>query len=230
MSSTPMSRSAYVHEQFEDLEQQTHSATLGMWTFLATEVLFFGVLFTAYTMYRIRWPDAFRRGSEDLKLWIGGANTAVLLTSSLFMALAVRAAAMGANRWVILHLCLTIVLGVTFLGLKGTEYYLEAKEHLVPGVNFTTVAPDEANKPPSEQHPRPVQQRLFMQFYFIMTGLHAIHMIVGISLLTVLAVLTKRGHYNTEYHNPIEMAGLYWHFVDVVWVFLYPALYLLRQG
>jgi len=221
---------ARVDQQFQDAEQQRHSATLGMWTFLATEVLFFGVLFTSYSMYRLRWPDEFRHGSQDLKLWIGGVNTAVLLTSSLFMALAVRAATAGDNRWVAIHLCLTIALGVAFLGLKGTEYYLEARDHLVPGVNFTTIPPDEVNKPPAEQHPRPIQQRLFMLYYFIMTGLHAVHMIVGISVLTVLVILTRRGHFSADYHNPIEIAGLYWHFVDVVWVFLYPALYLLRQG
>ena len=225
-----MSKPAYVEQQFEDMEQQTHSATLGMWTFLATEVLFFGVLFSSYAMYRTRWPEEFKHGSEDLKLWIGGANTAILLTSSLFMALAVRAASVGQNGRLILHLCLTISLGVVFLGLKGTEYYLETKEHLVPGINFTTIPPDEVGKPPSDQHPRPTQEKLFMQYYFIMTGLHATHMIVGISVLSVLVVLTARRHFSAEYHNPVEIAGLYWHFVDVVWVFLYPALYLLRQG
>jgi cytochrome c oxidase subunit 3 len=225
-----MSNPAYVEQQFQDIEQQTHTATLGMWVFLATEVLFFGVLFTAYTVYRTRWPEQFKHGSNDLKIWIGGLNTVVLLTSSFFMALAVRASAAGNNRGVIGFLIVTILLGISFLGLKGLEYSLETQEHLVPGINFSTIPPDEASKPASEQHPRPRQERLFMLFYFIMTGFHAIHMIVGISVLTVLAVLTKRGHFSAEYHNPIEIAGLYWHFVDIVWVFLYPALYLLRQG
>ncbi len=152
-----MSKPAYVEQQYEDIEQQTHSATLGMWLFLATEVLFFGVLFTSYTVYRTRWPDAFRHGSEDLKLWIGGINTAVLLTSSLFMALAVRSAKQGNDRGIVLHIGLTIVFALIFLGFKGFEYSLETHECLVPGINFTTIPPDEASKPASQQHPRPLR-------------------------------------------------------------------------
>jgi cytochrome c oxidase subunit 3 len=225
-----VSNPAYVEQQYEDFGQQTQSATLGMWTFLATEILFFGVLFMSYAVYRTRWPDAFRAGSRDLKIWIGAINTVVLLTSSLFMALAVRSAKQGNNRGVVAHLGVTIALGLIFLGFKGFEYSLEIHECLVPGVNFTTIPPDEASKPPSQQHPRPEQERLFMLFYFIMTAFHAIHMIVGIGVMSVLIVLTRRGHFSAAYHNPIEIAGLYWHFVDIVWVFLYPTLYLLRQG
>ncbi len=225
-----MSKPLYVEQQFEDIEQQTHSATLGMWVFLSTEILFFGVLFVSYMVYRTRWPEAFRHGSRDLELWIGGVNTAVLLTSSLFMAVAVRAAALGDNRHVVRFLGLTIVFGLIFLGFKGFEYSLEIREHLVPGINFTSIPPDETGLPPSQQHPRPEQERLFMLFYFIMTGFHALHMIAGIGVLTTLLIMTRRGHFSAEYHNPIEIAGLYWHFVDIVWVFLYPALYLLRQG
>jgi cytochrome c oxidase subunit 3 len=225
-----VSKASHVEQQFEDMEQQTHTATLGMWTFLATEILFFGVLFASYTMLRMRWQEAFRHGSEDLKIWIGGINTAVLLTSSTFMALAVRSAKIGHIKWLLIHLGITVVLGLAFLGLKATEYYLETKEHLVPGYNFSQIAPDEQNKPPSEQHPRPEKEELFMMFYFIMTAFHALHMIVGISVIAVLMVLARRGHYTAEYHNPVEIAGLYWHFVDIVWVFLYPALYLLRQS
>ena len=225
-----MSKPAYVEQQYEDIGQQTHSATLGMWLFLATEVLFFGVLFVSYTVYRTRWPDAFRQGSEDLELWIGGINTAVLLTSSLFMALAVRDAKRGHNGGVAAYLGLTILFGVIFLGFKATEYTLEAHEHLVPGINFSTIPPDETSKPPSQQHPRPEQERLFMLFYFIMTAFHATHMLVGIGVMIVLIILTRRGHFSPAYHNPVEIAGLYWHFVDIVWVFLYPILYLLRQG
>ena len=225
-----MSKAAHVELQFEDMEQQTHTVTLGMWTFLATEILFFGVLFVAYTMLRMRWQEAFRHGSEDLKLWIGGANTAILLTSSTFMALAVRAAKIGDAKWLMIHLAITVLFGLAFLGLKATEYYLETKEHLVPQINFSRIAPDEQDKPPAQQHPRPDIEELFMGFYFIMTAFHAIHMIVGISVLIVLILLAKYRHFSPEYHNPVEVAGLYWHFVDIVWVFLYPALYLLRQS
>lgn len=220
----------YVEQQFEDIEQQTHAATLGMWVFLATEILFFGVLFTSYTVCRTRWPEAFRHGSEDLYLSIGGINTAVLLTSSFFMALAVRAAAQGDNPRIVNWLAITIVFGVAFLALKGFEYSLDYKEQLVPGVNFSAISPEDARKSPAQQDPRPEQEKLFMILYFVMTSFHALHMLVGVSLLTVLLILARRRHFSAEYHNPVEIAGLYWHFVDIVWVFLYPTLYLLRQA
>jgi cytochrome c oxidase subunit III len=224
------SSSAHIEQQFEDSDQQKHAATLGMWVFLATEVLFFGVLFTSYIVCRTRWPEAFRDSSRDLELWIGGTNTAVLLTSSLFMAMAVRAAALGDNRRVELFLVFTIALGLAFLGFKAIEYTIEYHERLIPVLNFARIPPDQAGLPPSLQHPRPRQEELFMCFYFIMTALHALHMIAGVGVLTTLLIMTRRGHFSAEYHNPIEIAGLYWHFVDIVWVFLYPTLYLLRQG
>jgi cytochrome c oxidase subunit 3 len=225
-----VTKPAYVEQQFEDIEQQTHAATLGMWVFLSTEILFFGVLFCSYMTCRTRWPDAFRHGSEDLFLWIGGINTAVLLTSSLFMALAVRSAARGDNRRVAIWLCITTAFGVAFLGIKGFEYAQDAKERLIPVYNFSAISPEDAGKPPSKQDPRPQQEQLFMVFYFIMTGFHALHMLAGVGVLLVLLIMTLRGRFSAEYHNPIEIAGLYWHFVDIVWVFLYPALYLLRQA
>ncbi len=215
---------------FEDIDQQRESSSLGMWTFLATEVLFFGALFVGYFVYRVRYPEAFRRGSEEMNLWLGGLNTAVLLTSSLTMALGVHAAGHGDNRGIRRFLAVTMVLGLAFLGIKAIEYAAEAHERLVPAVNFSTIPPDEAGLPSARQHPRPHQVELFMIFYFVMTGLHALHMIVGVSVLSFLFVLTGRGWFTARWHNPIETAGLYWHFVDIVWVFLYPCLYLLRQG
>ncbi len=141
-----------VGEQFEDAGQQRETASLGMWAFLSTEVLFFGALFTAYFVYRVRYPQAFRHGSEDMRLWLGGINTAVLLTSSLAMAMAVHAAARGENRRIQLYLILTMILGIAFLGIKATEYTIDAHEHLVPGANFSTIPPDEVGKPASQQH------------------------------------------------------------------------------
>ncbi|HEX4124208.1 MAG TPA: cytochrome c oxidase subunit 3 [Tepidisphaeraceae bacterium] len=240
---------AHLAEQFEDAEQQREVATLGMWTFLATEILFFGAVITAYCVCRLRWPEAFRYGSLDLKWYMGCTNTAVLLMSSFTMALAVRAGAMGRNNWVVGYLIATIVLGSMFLGIKGTEYYLEFAEHLAPGTNFWAIAPTEAQKAPvvrdfdafersleraglhvqKAPETRPQQERLFMVFYFTMTGFHALHMVIGITLLLVMIVLTRRGHFSAAYHNPIEISGLYWHFVDVVWLFLFPLLYLLRN-
>jgi len=227
---TAHERPAYVAQQFEDFEQQTHSATLGMWTFLSTEILFFGVLFVSYMVCRTRWPDAFRQGSRDLILWIGVVNTAVLLTSSLFMALAVRAAGLGNQRGLITFLSLTLLFGLMFLGFKGYEYSLDVREQLVPNYNFSTLSPAEAAKPPARRQLRPAKECLFMVFYFIMTGFHALHMLAGVGVLTVLLIMSARGRFTAECHNPIEIAGLYWHFVDVVWVFILPALYLLRNG
>jgi cytochrome c oxidase subunit 3 len=242
-------RPDHLHEQFEDAEQQREVATLGMWTFLATEILFFGALFTAYSVCRLRWPMAFREGSIDLKWYMGCINTAVLLMSSFTMALAVRAGSMGKNDRLVGYLIATIILGSMFLGIKATEYYLEFAEHLAPGTNFSVTPPSDAQKPAmlkafesfehamesaglhasTQPHPRPTQEQLFMVFYFTMTGFHALHMVIGISLLAVMIVLTKRGHFSAAYHNPIEVSGLYWHFVDVVWIFLFPLLYLLRN-
>ena len=250
---TDVSRSL-VPEQFSDRHQQKEAATLGMWTFLATEVLFFGALFASYTIYRHQWPDSFRRGSLDLKWYLGGLNTAVLLVSSFFMAMAVHAGAIGSNRKIIRYLVLTIFVGSIFLAIKGTEYYIEFKEHLVPGPNFSIEPPkeeelgtfvgafdkfekwfhssvlnDQARYEQEKHLPRDRGEQLFMLFYFIMTAIHATHMIIGISIMIVLIVLAKRGMFSAKYHNPVEMFGLYWHFVDIVWVFLFPTLYLLRQ-
>jgi cytochrome c oxidase subunit 3 len=238
-----------VPEQFEDRFQQKEAVTLGMWTFLATEVLFFGALFTGYTIYRHQYPNAFRQGSLDLKWYMGGVNTAVLLLSSFFMAMAVHAAAIGSNSKIIRYLIITIIVGCLFLAIKGTEYYIEYCEHLVPGSNFWLHKPSEeqvgpvvrgfdkfeewfktkVSKPEQEADQRQQDEQLFMLFYFIMTAIHATHMIIGICIMLVLVAMAKRGVFSEKYHNPVEMFGLYWHFVDIVWVFLFPTLYLLRQ-
>ncbi|HTW95995.1 MAG TPA: cytochrome c oxidase subunit 3 family protein [Tepidisphaeraceae bacterium] len=225
-----MTKSAQVDEQFQDMEQQSHSATLGMWIFLATEILFFGAMFAAYMVCRTRWADDFAEGSRHLKMWIGGLNTFLLLTSDLCMALAVRAAAGGKNRAVQGMLAVTICLALAFLGCKGMEYTMEINEGLLPGSHFSTVSPDEMSLPAADQHPRPRQMQLFMFFYFVMTAVHALHIIVGIGIMLVLIVMARRKMFSAQYFNPVDMAGLYWHFVDIVWVFLYPALYLLRKG
>jgi cytochrome c oxidase subunit 3 len=187
-----------------------------MWVFLATEVMFFGGLFLGYTVYRTQHPQAFAAASHHLKMPLGAANTAVLLTSSLTVALAVHAAHLGRRRALAAFLLATIVLGLVFLGIKGMEYYYEYVEHLIPGRLFHYEGPAPAEG-----------VQLFFLFYFAMTGLHATHMIVGIALMTVMAVLAWRGRFSTEYYSPIEMSGLYWHFVDIVWIFLFPLLYLI---
>jgi cytochrome c oxidase subunit III len=201
-------------EQFDDLTQQHEAASLGMWVFLVTEILFFGGLFAGYTVYRAIYPEGFREASHHLDLLLGGINTAVLITSSLTMALAVHSVQEGQRRAVLRFLLLTLMLGAVFLGIKGTEYAHKYAEELVPGLRF------------GYSGPHPSQVQLFLSFYFVMTGLHAFHMLVGMALLGVLAFLAWRGHFSAAYYAPVETSGLYWHFVDIVWIFLFPLLYL----
>lgn len=206
---------AILSEQFDDLEQQAEASTVGMWTFLATEVLFFGGLFLAYTIYRILYPNEFAIGSHHGNVMLGTINTFVLLTSSLTVALAVRAAQVDANRSLVRLLGGTILLGVIFLVLKGVEYHEHISDHLLPGSGFRKDLPPKVE--------------LFFWLYFVMTGLHAIHVLVGIGVLAVMALLAWKRRFSSRYYNPIEVSGLYWHFVDIVWVFLYPLLYLIHQ-
>jgi cytochrome c oxidase subunit 3 len=202
--------------QFETVEQQQETSTLGMWAFLVTEVMFFGGLFTAYTVYRYLYPQAFQEASHHLNYIIGAANTAVLISSSMTMALAVRGAQLGNRRVQVVFLAATILLGAVFLGVKVFEYHEKFVHHLVPGPDFHFEG----------SHVREAQ--IFFSLYFAMTGMHAIHMIIGIGLLSTLLVLAARGRYTPEYHTPVELAGLYWHFVDIVWIYLFPLLYLIR--
>jgi cytochrome c oxidase subunit 3 len=207
---------SYPSEQFQEAAQQDEAAALGMWTFLATEVLFFGGMFLAFYAYRLRWPASFAEGARELKWYLGTINTAVLLTSSYTMALGVHSAREGEGKKVVRWLLVTAGIGVVFLGIKGTEYAIEYREHLVPGLNYRGDG-------------RAEHEALFMTFYFVMTGFHAVHMVVGLGVLVTLAVMARRGRFSARYHNPVEVGGLYWHFVDMVWVFLYPTLYLLRH-
>jgi cytochrome c oxidase subunit 3 len=215
---------SHLAHQFEDPGQQHASATLGMWTFLATEVMFFGGLFAGFVVYRFTDPRAFALACRKLLVWAGTINTFVLLTSSLTMALAVRAGQQGKASWQVRFLLLTMLLATIFLGIKSFEYYEEYENHLVPGLNFS---PD-ALKIPAGATPLVVQQtELFFVFYFFMTGLHAFHMIIGIGVMAWMAWRAHRGQFTRAYHTPLELTGLYWHFVDMVWVFLFPLLYLI---
>ena len=204
---------------FADLEQQHEAAELGMWAFLATELMFFGGLFTGYTLYRLAYPHEFEAASVHLNLAFGGVNTVVLLTSSLTMALALYAIQVGRRDWATWWLALTALLGTAFLVIKGFEYYADYQENLVPGLAF-----DDSEW--LELHLRPGPVKLFLMLYYIMTGVHALHLIIGIAIMTILAILTWRGRYTPQSYAPIEIGGLYWHFVDLVWIFLLPLLYL----
>jgi cytochrome c oxidase subunit III len=211
------SSSALAH-QFDDIEQQHESVSLGMWIFLATEVMFFGGMFLGYAIYRGAYAAAYAEASRHLDVVMGSINTAVLLCSSLTMALAVHAAQLGARRAAIIFLMATIVLGSAFLGVKGIEYYHKYEEHLIPGANFEFSAQNKNHA------------QIFFSFYFAMTGMHALHMVIGIAIMLVMILFTWRGRYSPEYYFPIEMTGLYWHFVDIVWVFLFPLLYLVDRS
>ncbi len=202
--------------QFEDFEQQHEASSLGMWLFLATEVMFFGGVFAGYTVYRGMYLAAFEAGSHLLNIQLGAFNTIVLLCSSLTMALGVRAASLGRRRDLVIFLLATIALGLTFVGVKLVfEWYHDYESGLAPGVNWTLEG----------AHARGAQ--LFFVFYFTLTGIHALHMVIGIGVLSVLTAMAARGRFTPGNPNAVEMAGLYWHFVDIVWIFLFPLLYLI---
>lgn len=237
---------AHVAHQFDDAVQQHEVATLGMWCFLATEVLFFGGALVAYGIYRDMWFDSFKAGSALILEWAGAVNTAVLLVSSLTMALAVRSAGLGRTGALVRFLILTLILGFAFLGMKAFEYHKDYVEHLVPAFGFNDaeaaesaaqvkgILPAEAPTSAIAGAPEatPLQRlphiQLFFTFYFVLTLIHATHMVVGIGLITWLIILARRGRFNPQYYNPVEIVGLYWHFVDIVWLFLFPLLYLIR--
>jgi cytochrome c oxidase subunit 3 len=209
--------STYVAHHFDDAAQQHEASTLGMWLFLVTEIMFFGGVFTAYVIYRSAYPSVFAHASNHLDIVLGTINTGVLITSSLTMALAVHGAQVGKNELLKTGLMLTILLGSVFLAIKAYEYGHKFHEGLVPGPYFT-YSGDDAN-----------HAELFFSLYFAMTGLHALHMVIGISILALLAFQARRGMYGPHYSTPIELTGLYWHFVDIVWIYLFPLLYLVGR-
>lgn len=207
---------------FENMEQQREAGTIGMWVFLLTEIMFFGGLFLAYIIYRATYPEGFAAASNTLDVRLGGFNTVVLILSSLTMALSVYAAQRGNKRMLIIFLILTFILGSVFLGVKVVEYHSKFEHHLFPAVGFYDWTHTAGHDPALAS-----QARIFLWLYFAMTGLHALHMIIGGGMLLFLIYFAWRDKYSPEYHAPIEIGGLYWHFVDIVWIFLFPLLYLL---
>jgi cytochrome c oxidase subunit 3 len=212
---------------FDSFEQQRQASYLGMWLFLVQEIMFFGGLFTVYVVYRLAHPAAFAAGSGELDVFLGGVNTAVLIGSSLTMALAVWAAQTGRRKVIVLFLIGTILLGGVFLGIKTVEYSHKWHEHHVPGPNFAWHAQESQT---NLENVQPKHVEMFFNLYFAMTGLHALHMIVGMVILAIMAFSAWRGAYTPENHNFVEGMGLYWHFVDIVWIFLFPLLYLLGRS
>lgn len=215
-------RPSYLAHHFDDLEQQKQSSTLCIWLFLVTEVMFFGGLFLGYIVYRGMYPESWHLGSGKLDILLGTINTVVLIFSSLTMALAVHGAQSGSRKKCANYLLATIILGSAFLVIKAFEYghkFFPGHDHyyLVPGSQFHYDSPF-ANG-----------MQIFFSFYFTMTGMHAIHMIIGIGVLIWLYVKARQGAYHADYYNPVEVTGLYWHFVDIVWIFLFPLLYLIGR-
>jgi cytochrome c oxidase subunit 3 len=207
-----------VRYYFVDREQQSEAVNQGMWIFLFQEIMFFSGLFMAYLLYRSWFPEAFAAGSHHLDVRLGALNTAVLLLSSFTMATAVRCTQVGKRGGTVLSLLLTAGLGLVFVGVKAVEYSHKWHEHLVPGAQF-------------EWHGDEVvsQVEMFYNIYFATTGLHALHMIVGVGLVFALVPRAIRGVFNHGHNDPVLVTGLYWHFVDLVWIFLFPLLYLLGR-
>ena len=244
-----------LRHHFDTMPQQKEAAVLGMWVFLLTEILFFGGLFVAYMIYRVWYFDAFAEASRSLDLFWGGLNTAVLIGSSLTMAMAVRGAQTNKRTATVNWLILTMILGAVFLGVKVIEYADKFEHHHVPGPNFVWAAEHDTRprlragdggargrarragrgrrrsiaqlslSPEQLQH----TTQLYFSLYFTMTGLHALHMIIGIGLMSVITWMAWKGKFDEQYYTPVEMSGLYWHFVDIVWIFLFPLLYLVER-
>ena len=206
-----------VAHQFDTAEQQYEASQLGMWIFLANEIMFFGGLLAAYLVSFVLYPESFEDASNHLSLPLGTFNTIVLLGSSLTMALAVHAAQIGERKQQVRQLTWTLILGSIFLVVKGYEYAHKFHEGLIPGPSFAFKGPGAG------------EHELFVSFYFALTGLHAAHMVIGIGILVWLILRARRGHFGPSYFTPVECSGLYWHFVDLVWIFLFPLLYLLGR-
>jgi cytochrome c oxidase subunit 3 len=207
--------------QFDTEAQQKDAATLGMWLFLVTEIRFFGGMFAVYTIYRSWYPDVFAIASSSLNEIIGALNTGVLLLSSFTMVMAVRAGQLGQRKAIVIFLILTLLFGGIFLGVKAYEWNQKFEEHHIPGqaaFHLDGVLPGDQG-----------HAQLFFSIYFAMTGLHALHMVIGVGILLILIVQARKGRFSASYYTPVDVAGLYWHFVDIIWIFLFPLLYLIDR-
>ena len=211
-------RAHWLDEQYDDPVQQREAATLGMWVFLSTEILFFGVLFASYTICRVLHQQGFAEASRHTDMLLGTIETAVLLTSSTAIALGVRAIKLGQRRLTTGLLIVTGGLGLSFLVMHGFEYYHEYHEHLIPGINFAQAGP----------HAHAVE--LFFCLYYFITGFHSLHVLIGVTIILVLALRVARGAFGPQHHTTLELTALYWHLVDIVWIFVYPLIYLVGRA
>lgn len=237
-----------LQHHFDNMEQQKEAVSIGMWMFLVQEIMFFGGLFLVYLKYRSEFPVAFAVGSNHLDMWLGFANTIVLIFSSLTMALAVWSAQTNKRNLQVGFLIFTMLLGGVFLGVKAVEYHDKYVHHLIPFFSDFKWEHKDQKEADAElklidEHGSQIEKqlvatdyskfvskvRIYFWIYFAMTGLHALHMIIGIGIIIWLIVNAFRGMYTSEYYAPVEVFGLYWHFVDIVWIFLFPLLYLLGR-
>jgi len=205
----------HLAHHFSSLERQVDASRLGMWLFLCTEVLLFAGLFVGYSVYRYSFPIAFAASSRASEIWAGTLNTVVLITSSLTVALAIHFVRAGRQRAAVVCLLITLAFALTFLGIKAIEYTAHFREHQLPGRYYRF-----------EGVPLPGAS-MYWALYFLMTGLHGLHVLIGMTVLGVIAWRTSRGYYSPHYYVGIELAGLYWHLVDLIWIFLFPLLYLI---
>jgi cytochrome c oxidase subunit 3 len=204
------------------MDQQRETSTFGMWLFLLTEIMFFGGLFCAYLVYRATYYQAFVEGSQTMNIWLGATNTVVLICSSLTMALAVRCAQTDNRKLMIVLLIITMLFGLAFLGIKAIEYHEHWTHHQFPGPNFSFPQAEAAGV-------NPHNVSIYFSLYWAMTGLHALHMVIGVGLVLWITFTAARGIYSADYYSPVENVGLYWHFVDLVWIYLFPLLYLISK-
>jgi cytochrome c oxidase subunit III len=231
VEATEHAHPSFLKHHFETVEQQREAASFGMWLFLLTEVMFFGGLFTAYLIYRNWYHAAFVAGSNTLSIQLGSANTAVLIFSSFTMAMAVYSAEMRRRKPLLVYIVLTILLGTTFLCIKGVEWHREWVDHHVPSHNFSIeefVHPQDKRDVPLAPDMAEHTQ-VYYSLYFGMTGMHALHMVIGVTLLVIMFIRAWAGKYTFGHVAPVENFGLYWHFVDIVWIFLFPLLYLISR-
>ncbi len=208
---------AHAEFQYHNARHQSETALSGMWLFLATEVLFFGGLVFTWLIYHRMHPAGFKAGAEHANLLIGSINTAVLLTSSAVFTWGVNAGKQGRNAKVLRACAITVLLGLTFLALKGYEWYDDFDKHLVPGAGFGIPGPDQGGA------------QIFYVIYYIATVLHAVHMAIGVGLVSWIGWNARHGAYSREWHTPVQVVGLYWSFVDIVWLTFYPLIYVIGR-
>lgn len=216
-SSTTLTHdNSQVQHHFVDAEQQLDSAKMGMWIFLVTEILFFGGLFLAYIVYRVSYPELYSAASEYLDTLMGSINTVVLIGSSVSVAFAIRSAQLNQKKKIIINLAITLLLATVFMVIKYFEYTHKFHLGIFPGQFYTFEGID---------HP---QAPIFFSIYYMMTGLHGLHVVIGMGLMVWLIVKASKGRFSSSYYNPVEVVGLYWHLVDIIWIFLFPLLYLIE--